>query len=274
MAIQKEIWLADIVEPLYASNTFAAQSVDHSDFVNGTVVHVPNAGSPPEIVKNRSTFPATATRREDTDLTYTLNDYSTDPVHIPNAEAVELSYNKRQSVISQIQLALADKVYKDLLESWWKEASRVGDSSPYGTPIREIFAMAATLMNQQDVPQEGRNAVVSPNVYYLLLKELSAFEGQAFLKSIDAQTGALGKLFGFNVYTSECMYVAETMDDPMFFWHKSCVSRAIGQAELFTDDQNPLYYGDIFSARVRAGGSLLRADKKGAFVMSIRENAD
>lgn len=264
MAIQKEIWLADIVEPLYASNTFAAQSVDHSAFVSGSVVHVPNAGNPPEIVKNRATFPAIATRREDTDLTYTLSDYSTDPVHIPNAEAVELSYDKRQSVPGQIQLALADKVHEDLLKAWIDGAS-ANTTSPAGTSHKAVILDIAGQFNKQDIPQEGRFAVVDAAFYANLLRELTDFEGQSFLASANAQTGAIGRLYGLTLYQRSTLK-ASSQDD-IFAWHKSSVSRAIGQAELFTDDQNPLYYGDIFSARVRAGGAVIRSDKAGtAFV--------
>ena len=60
MALQKEIWLADLVEPLFAADTFAARAVDHSAFVSGRRVHVPNAGAPPAVVKNRPALPAAA----------------------------------------------------------------------------------------------------------------------------------------------------------------------------------------------------------------------
>lgn len=264
MALQKEIWLADIIEPLYAQNTFAAQSVDHSAFVNGAVVHVPNAGNPPEIVKNRSTFPATAKRREDTDLTYTLNDYSTDPVHIPNADAVELSYDKRQSVLGQIQLALADKVHEDLLKSWIDGAG-ISKPLPAGTSHKTAIMEIAGQFNKQDIPQEGRFAVVDAIFYANLLRELTDFEGQSFLASANAQTGALGRLYGLTLYQRSTL--KDGSNDDIFAWHKGSVSRALGQTEIFVDDQNPLYYGDIFSALVRAGGAVIRSDKAGtAFI--------
>ena len=34
MALQVEIWVKSIIEGLFANNTFAARSVDHSEFVN------------------------------------------------------------------------------------------------------------------------------------------------------------------------------------------------------------------------------------------------
>ena len=115
MALQKEIWLNSIVELLFASNTFAARSVNHSAFVTDKTVHVPNAGSAPGVVKNRSTFPGTASQRTDYDLTYDINEYSTDPIHLQYSEEVELSYNKRESILKQMKAALAEAVHADLV---------------------------------------------------------------------------------------------------------------------------------------------------------------
>lgn len=92
MALQVEIWVKSIIEGLFANNTFAARSVDHSEFVNNKTVHVPNAGAAPNVEKNRTVFPASVTKREDVDLTYDMDEYTVDPVRISHAEQVELSY--------------------------------------------------------------------------------------------------------------------------------------------------------------------------------------
>lgn len=41
------------------------------------------------------------------------------------------------------------------------------------------------------------------------------------------------------------------------------VEAAIGQIKMFDDVNNPLYYGDIYSALVRAGGRARWSDGKG-----------
>ena len=257
MALQKEIWLADIVEPLFAQNTFAARSIDHSAFVGGRTVHVPNAGTPPSVQKNRSAFPATAAQRADADLDYQIAEYTTDPVHVPNADQVELAYDKRMSVLAQLRAALADKVHTDLLQTW-------ADGAPSDALSAAAFSKDSVLeimsaFNQQDIPQEGRCILLSATQYANLLKSLTNFEGQSFLAAANAQTGVVGRIYGFDVYQR-----SQTPQDTCgLAWQQDCVSRALGQTELFTDDQNPLYYGDIFSALVRAGGSVVRSDKKG-----------
>ena len=263
MALQKEIWLNDIVEPLFAGNTFAGRAINHSAFVNGRTVHVPNAGNPPAVVKNRATFPATAAQRTDTDLTYQINEYTTDPVHITNAEEVELSYDKRQSVLGTLCLALADKVHTDLLDAWIAGAKAANDltANTAGFDKDDVLKLAQAF-NADDIPQEGRVLLLGAAGYASLLKSLTDFEGQSFLASANAQTGSLGRIYGFEVYQRSVVSTG-TPAYKGLAWHKDSVSRALGGVELFTDDQNPLYYGDIFSALVRAGGAVVRSDKKG-----------
>lgn len=65
MALQVEIWVKSIIEGLFANNTFAARSIDHSEFVNEKTVHVPNAGAAPNVEKNRTVFPANVTERKE-----------------------------------------------------------------------------------------------------------------------------------------------------------------------------------------------------------------
>jgi hypothetical protein len=51
-------------------------------------------------------------------LSYNIGEFSTDPIRIPNAETVELSYNKRESVISASRSALNDSVAGDMIYNW------------------------------------------------------------------------------------------------------------------------------------------------------------
>ena len=121
MALQVEIWVKSIIEGLFANNTFASRSVDHSEFVNNKTVHVPNAGAAPNVEKNRDTFPAKVTERKDVDLTYQMDEFTVDPVRIPHADQVELSYNKRESVTRQSRRKLAQDIYDSIIYNWIPE---------------------------------------------------------------------------------------------------------------------------------------------------------
>lgn len=292
MALQKQIWLNSIVEPLFANNTFAVRSIDHSPFVTNKTVHVPNAGSAPSVVKNRSSFPASAAQRTDYDLTYDINEYSTDPVHIQNAEQVELSYNKRESVLKQMKAALADNVHIDLALSWVPSGYAKVGTSGAATPShlasttgnRQAMTKAdvlavKNLFDLDDVPQGGRCMLLDAVMYNQLLSSLSESEAAAFNASVDAQRGIVGKLYGFDFYmrstvfrvvaagTSMASSTAATNSAAGLAWQEDCVSRALGNHELFENEKDALFYGDVMSALVRAGGKYIRNDKKGVAVI-------
>jgi hypothetical protein len=294
MALQKEIWINSIIEGLFADNSFAARSVDHSGFVNNITVHVPNAGSPPAVVKGRSTFPATVTSRDDVDLTYNIEEYTTDPIRISNAEDVELSYNKRESVLTGTKQALTDAVYGDLIYKWIPTGGTILATSgakvtahiPTATGnrfalIKSDILNLRTQFDQWDIPQEGRVLLIDAVMYGQLLDSLTDTEAAAFLASASAQTGAIGKIYGFDVLLRSRVAKttaagvsklwtatgAATDSAAGIAWHPGSVSRALGTTELFEDPNDPLYYGYILSALVRAGGNFIRSDKKGIVLL-------
>ena len=59
MAIQKEIWMAAIVEGLFASNSFLSKAFNADEYVNnGKIVHIPNAGAASGPTKTETSSPA------------------------------------------------------------------------------------------------------------------------------------------------------------------------------------------------------------------------
>ena len=104
-----EVWKKYIIEKFRKDNAFMFMSKDDSSNVlGGAVVHIPQAGADPVIVKNRSVYPATAVRRTDTDITYVLDTYSTDPTHITWAEIQDISYAKLDSILGNQTRSLGE----------------------------------------------------------------------------------------------------------------------------------------------------------------------
>ena len=292
MALQKQIWINSIVEGLFADNTFASRSLNHSMFVNDKKVHVPNAGSAPTIVKNRSVFPGTASARTDYDLDYDIDEYTSDPVHIQDAEKVELSYNKRESVLKQMKSALADSVHGDLILAWtpagYAKVGTSGSSVPAhqasATGNRKAMTRGDVMAIKKqfdidDIPQTGRCLLLDSVMYNQLLESLTEAQANAFLNSADAQKGTVGNIYGFDVYERSSVLrtvanggtlassAAATDAAAGLAWHEDFVSRALGETKIFDNQDDPMYYGDIMSALVRAGGKYCRHDKKGVCVI-------
>lgn len=117
MALELEIWKTSIEEKLKQDNTFLNHISDVSgdNILAGKVVHIPQAGEPSKVVRNRQTLPAEVKQRKDTEVLYKIDEYTTDPVHIPHADTVELSYDKRRSVLDQDIANLSEEVAEGML---------------------------------------------------------------------------------------------------------------------------------------------------------------
>ena len=295
MAIQREIWQDHIEGNLFKNNEFLLASTDATQFVlQGKVVHIPQAGAVPNVVKNRTTVPATVVQRADTDITYSLDEFSTDPILIPNIESYELSYNKRESVLGEHEASLRQSVADNLLYNWSPTGSTglvirtTGDAVlttlDGTTGNRKKFVVqdlknAQNQMNKQNIPMEERYALMSSDMLQQITDDMSATQYRDFSAAFDAKNGLLGRLFGFNImmrsgvvtYTNDSAPVVNavgatavaTDNDGILCWQIGAVERAIGQINFFEKMGDPTYYGDVYSVSVRMGGRIRRTDAKG-----------
>jgi hypothetical protein len=291
MALQKEIWMASIVEGLFANDMFLSKAFNADEFVNmGKTVHIPNAGSGSGVSKNRSSFPATVSARTDVDLTFDLDEFTTDPIRIPNAENVELSYSKRDSVLRVDRATLIESVSNDFIYKWSPASTytirttgaAVAAHLPSATGNRKLFTKddvkAAMLnFNKANVPQIGRYMLADADMYQQLLDSLTDKDAIAFHSQADAANGVMGKLYSFNIMmrskagrynTSVAPKLwtaagATTDHGAVICWHENSVCRALGEVTMFDKLADPTYYGDIYSFLVRAGGRAMRNDVAG-----------
>jgi hypothetical protein len=295
MAIQKEIWQDHIEGNLFKNNEFLLASTDAGQYVlQGKVVHIPQAGALPTIVKNRSSIPATVVQRADTDITYTLDEYTTDPILIPNAETFELSYNKRESVLSEYEASLRQTVADNLLIDWAPTGSTGVVVRTTGTTTGTTLAgttgnrkkltvndlkNAQLQLNKQNVPMEGRYALLSADLFQQLTDDMSVTQYRDFSAAYDVKDGVLGRLFGFNImmrsgvvtYTNDTAPVVNPYgatphvddNDGVLCWQIGAVERALGQIRFFEKIGDPTYYGDVYSVSVRLGGRRRRSDALG-----------
>jgi hypothetical protein len=233
-------------------------------------------------------------QRTDTDITYTLDEYTTDPILIPNAETFELSYNKRESVLGEYESSLRQTVADNLLIDWSPSGGTglvvrtTGVSTAttlYGTTgNRAKFTVtdlknAQNQLNKQNIPMEGRYALMSADMFQQLTDDMSATQYRDFSAAYDVKDGVLGRLFGFNImmrggvvtYTNATAPVVNaygatanaTDNDGILCWQTGAVERALGQIKFFERIGDPTFYGDVYSVSVRMGGRIRREDANG-----------
>jgi hypothetical protein len=91
--------------------------------------------------------------------------------------------------------------------------------------------------------------------------------------------GVVKKLYGFNIIlrsnvvvyadgatpTKKAVGAASATDDcyGMVGFQRDMVAKALGNIDVFQDNNNPTYYGDVLSALVMFGATQLREDGKG-----------
>jgi len=299
MALNKQVWLNTIVENFFPDNSFATKSIDDSVFVSNKTVHIPNAGTPSGVEINRTQKPASVNQRTDNELTYDMDELTTNPIYIPEIDKVELSYDIRQSILYNDRAELQKNAAQNLLYRWFTTdtivettgEARPAHTSDTATGNRKQMTKATVLalmtkFNQQDVPAEGRYILLDAVMYADLLADLTEKDLSAFLASADAQKGIVGNLYGFSIMQrSQVLRVtsghallkwsedaAATELAAGLAWQQQCVSRALGEVKMFDKLDDPTYYGDIYSFLMRVGGARRRYDKKGVAVI-VEANA-
>lgn len=299
MALEKEIWKTDIVGGLYKGNEFLLKSKDESgNVLSGRVVHLPQAGSASGIVKNRTTLPATVNRRSDTEVTYVLDEYTSNPILIPNIDTVQLSYDKRQSVLEEDISTLRQVTADWMLRIWapalaaqmlrttgaataGKAAGATGNRKGF---TKEDLRNARLKLNKQNIPKEGRVALIPSDMMDFLLSDPDLLKRDSSLE-LDLKGGVVSRLYGFDLMErSTVQNYAEagtpTPKDPdaataatdqaaAICWHPMAVERALGTIDMFERLGDPTFYGDIYSLLIMMGGRQRRGD--GAGIIGIIE---
>jgi hypothetical protein len=308
MALEIEVWHDTIQEKLLQDNSFLTQVADVSsdNIINGTIVHIPQAGSPSNVVKNRSVFPATVSRRTDGEVLYLIDEFTTDPVHIQDAESKELSYDKRRSVLDQDVANLSDEVAEGMLTNFI--VSPVGNNATLPTTsiletsgeavasgltgstgnrkaysIKDLQTLRNFLIKQKAWTEGQMNVLLTADAAVQMFPADSAITAtyMASVSEAERRSGVMYKAQGFNIFVRSTVYilaadktfkahgsvVSGTDCEGIFAWNKNMVEKAIGQTKAFENIGDPTYYGDIYSFLVRMGGRARRKNFEGLVVM-------
>lgn len=298
MGVQKEVWVNDIVEHIYMTNEWLKHAIDHDSYViGGKVVHVPYAGDKPIVEKNRTTYPMTVLRRDDTDSVYVIDEFSSNPIAIPHADTVELSYDKRNSVLMNTKNVLSEVVGHEFLYNWSPTltaqiirttGTAVAAHSSGATGNRKKILVsdvsdAKTKFDEAGVPEMGRFMILDSRMYKQLSDDLKATQYRDVSVLYDGAKGRIKELEGFTIYqrayvmryTNDATPVRKTFDAvsattdnaAALCWYMGGVARALGEHNFFENIADATYQADIYSALIRAGGKKWLQDEIGSIAI-------
>jgi len=308
MGLSIEIWHDSIQEKLLEDNRFLHYVADVSadNIINGKIVHLPQAGDPSGVVKNRTNFPADVSKRTDGEVLYQIDEYYTDPVWIPNAETKELSYDKRRSILDQDIANLSEEVAEGMLYNFVN--SPIGDNKTLPTAsilatsgddvasglagstgnrkayqLSDLQKLRNFLLKQKVWSEGNMNVLLTPDAEAQMFPADSVITATYMHNVTEAErrAGIIYKAQGFNLISRSAVYaisdddtvkapgaaVDATDSEAIFAWNKNMLEKAIGTTEAFERLNDPTYYGDIYSFLVRMGGRARRKDYKGIVLL-------
>jgi len=289
MAIQRELWADMIQEELRAKiDPLKLFAMDLSEYAIGKSIHIPVAGAT-TIQKNVSSFPMDVAERTDTVIDITLNTYHWSPIRITQADKVQLAYDKMASLYNSLNGGLGERLLIESLIGMYHYTSganvtTTGASYPaHATGAtgnrRGLTSMdirkAAALLDKQKVPIADRWLVVDSIMFWQLVDDLAYNADRVDI--VAGLPSITTPLYGFTIVSvPQVVYLksdgtiraygatgATTDNAAALAIQKSCVGFGMSGIEIFVDEGNPLYQGDILSGWVLHGSNYLRTTKEG-----------
>lgn len=297
MALLRTMWMTRIMENLFATNEFLNESQNWDEYATAGVktVVIPQAGAPAGYERNRTVFPAAITERPDGDISYDMVSYTSNPQRVRNLEQLQMSYNKMQSVITNMLLNIQDGVALDILYSWRAElAARVLQTSGAAVPTslsgstgnRKTLTYndlvdLHTAMDNDNIPASGRRIILPSSIYNGMFKDADIKENFNS-KLADLNKGVLGEVLGFTVvkraevlrYTTagaaKLPTAATVATDAKagLAYHPAFVGKSKSVVQVLADaEPRPEHFGRIMSCELQAGGSKAYSDGRGVYAI-------
>lgn len=272
----KEIWIGKLMENFYPDGSWLLESEDMTAFVENNTINLADCGVDPEVLVNNTTYPIEMVERTDGALALPLDYFDSKNTVVRNATAIQLAYNKLESVVRQHRFAIYKKNLQKASHAYGPSAN--GTYKPVieiGASIIDAFIDAEQKFNELEVPQDGRIVQLSP-----LHKAMLRKEDKSLYKDIFGANGT-GMLYSFKVYdvtvtpvydgTTKAKKAFGAAADPgdlksSLFYSKYEVMRADGTYDMFSRLKDPEARGDIIGFQKRFLGMPIRDKYIGAII--------
>ncbi len=206
MALNKQVWIQQILEGFYPDDSFLKKVTDYSSLVDNNKLHFASAGIDPNVLINNNTYPISIVGRDDSDNEITLVKFETENTLVRRPDAIEYSYDKLESVIQQHRSTLRKSVAMKAIHAFAPQADSVDTpvisttGADFGTRKRLRYVDILTLKERFDdaeIPLSDRYLVLHPkHVSDLLLEDIELFKDLTNLKD-----GEPFRFAGFGIYS-------------------------------------------------------------------------
>nr|DAM80387.1 MAG TPA: Major capsid protein [Caudoviricetes sp.] len=269
--LQTEVWIAGIKENPIPNNSFVYQSVDLSQYVEHNKLHLAEAGVEPTVHEDyfaTANNPLPVANIEDIANEVVLHTYSTEQTRHNELQEIELSYDKRSSVIQRHRTSLAKNIGKRAAWAWAPAQDGAGNKvcnlSASDSVIDAIIDLKQ-FMEENDI-LEGVNICFTPEHFARIRKE-----DKRLYKDILNDK----KIYDIKVfqYSQNPLYTSAGVKKPFgatkdntdkratFMWVTDEVFRCFGDVKMYPTLRDSGLQGDTISFAQRALVGVIRAKK-------------
>ncbi len=209
--VYTEVWAGELIKKLRSllDGSWLDGIPDQSSIVENDAIHLVKVGVDPDVLVNNTTYPIPSQKLDDEDVVIRLDKFQTKRTPVTDDELYAISYDKMARVKESHGNAINDCKFAKAAHSLCAKQNTVttpvlkttGEADPTTGRRRLTFNDLIELKRAMDnlgAPQENRRLVLCPDHVNDLLLVSQAFQQQF---NIDRNTGKIGHLAGFDIYT-------------------------------------------------------------------------
>lgn len=217
-ALNKQIWTDQIMQNYYQEANFLKYTQDFTENVNFDIINMADCGFDPEVLVNNTTYPIAISTREDTPLSFELDLFETTNTKVSNPEAMELAYNKMESVIYSHRMALQAKTGAKAAHAYSPNTDTINTpiisttGADNGDGFKRMQVIDVLKLKRKfdalKIPADKRYLVLEPRH----LEDMIVEDLKAFKDITDIVNGKPKRFAGFNIleYGENAIYNADT----------------------------------------------------------------
>jgi hypothetical protein len=284
MALNKQVWTSQLMRNFYPEYLFLTYAQDFTNLVENDKIHIPEMGADPNVLINNITYPIAVTERVDIDQEITLDEFDTENTMVRNAEAVEMAYDKVESVIYGHKQTLSAETASKAAHAYSPNANTINtpviittgedNGEGYKRMLPKDILKLGKLWTKNNIPLDGRYLVLDPDH----LEDLIEFDLKAFKDITDLVDGKPKRFGGFNilVFANNPRYNATTLvksafgsvtgAPSSFAFHNKEVMKADGSVKMFSTIDDPKERASIIGFNKRFVAMAIRNKGIGAIV--------
>jgi hypothetical protein len=256
--LNKQIWIRQLMKNFYPDVSFLNFVKNYSALVEYDKFTMAEVGIDPDVLINNTTYPISVSERIDTPIEITLDLFETENTIIRRPEAIELAYDKLESVLYGHKQSLRTSTGKKAAHAFAPNSDAsftpviactgaLDENGLKRLTVQDILTLKRRY-DDLDIPKEDRYLVLDPKH----TEDLINIDLKSFKDITDFKNGVPQRFAGFNMleFSKNPKYNASTLvktafdsvggtAHSSFSFQKNEVMRADGTVHMYDTKDDP-----------------------------------